>query len=74
MIAAAPDVILMMTDGLDSIGGRRRPGEDPGRRADPGRPNQRVVDMTDSVLLSFGPRTGDVLDALATAMYTPSAQ
>lgn len=74
MIASAPDVFLMMSNGLDSIGGLDGLAKIPGVAQTPAGRNQRVVDMKDSVLLSFGPRTGDVLDALATALYTPSAQ
>ena len=71
LIAAAPDVLLMMTDGLDIDRRNRRPREDPWHRADAGRKEQRVVDMEDGVLLSFGPNTGRVLAALADASTSP---
>ena len=58
MVAAAPDVFLMMTDGLDSIGGPSGLAKLPGVAQTPAGRNERVVDMADSVLLSFGPNTG----------------
>ncbi|MFD1813779.1 heme/hemin ABC transporter substrate-binding protein [Rhodococcus gannanensis] len=71
MIAASPDVFLMMTKGLDSIGGLDGLAKIPGIAQTPAGRNQRVVDMADGVLLSFGPRTGEVLQALAVALYGP---
>lgn len=69
MIAAAPDLFLVMTDGLDSIGGVAGLRKLPGIAQTPAGRNERVVDMADSVLLSFGPNTGQVLAALRTAIY-----
>ncbi|MFC9789250.1 hemin ABC transporter substrate-binding protein [Rhodococcus sp. NPDC127528] len=74
LIAAAPDVFLMMTNGLDSIGGLDGLAKIPGVAQTPAGKNQRVVDMQDGVLLSFGPRCGDVLSALSTALYGPPTQ
>ncbi|MFF0813775.1 hemin ABC transporter substrate-binding protein [Rhodococcus sp. NPDC003318] len=74
MIAAAPDVFLMMTKGLDSIGGIEGLEKIPGVAQTPAGRNQRVVDMEDGVLLGFGPRTGDVLQALAVALYGTDTQ
>ncbi|MFD4293141.1 hemin ABC transporter substrate-binding protein [Rhodococcus sp. NPDC058505] len=74
MIAAAPDVFLMMTKGLDSIGGINGLERIPGIAQTPAGRNQRVVDMQDGALLSFGPRTGEVLHALAVALYGPDSQ
>ncbi|MFZ2172451.1 MAG: ABC transporter substrate-binding protein [Rhodococcus sp. (in: high G+C Gram-positive bacteria)] len=69
LIAAAPDVILMMTDGLESIGGIDGLAKIPGVVQTPAGKDQRVVDMQDGVLLSFGPNTGRVLAALSDAVY-----
>ncbi|WP_345342765.1 heme/hemin ABC transporter substrate-binding protein [Rhodococcus olei] len=74
LIAAAPDVFLMMTNGLDSIGGIDGLAKIPGVAQTPAGRNQRVVDMQDGVLLSFGPRTGDVLRALSGALYGTASQ
>ncbi len=72
LIAAAPDVILMMTGGLESIGGIEGLQQVPGIAQTPAGRSHRVVDMADGVVLSFGPNTGKVLDALARAVYEPA--
>ena len=69
LIAAAPDAFLMMTDGLESIGGEDGLAKIPGVAQTPAGKNKRVIDMADSVLLSFGPNTGHVVAALAKAIY-----
>ncbi|WP_024804937.1 hemin ABC transporter substrate-binding protein [Nocardia sp. BMG51109] len=74
MIAASPDVLLVMTDGLKSVGGVEGLAKVPGIAQTPAGRNQRVVDMSDAALLSFGPNTGRVLSALSQAIYhRPSA-
>lgn len=73
LIAAAPDVILMMTGGLESIGGIDGLDAVPGIAQTPAGQNRRVVDMADGVVLSFGPNTGKVLSALAKAVYSPES-
>lgn len=73
MIAADPDVILIMTHSLDSVGGPAGLAELPGVAQTPAGKNGSIVDMDDSVLLSFGPDTGKVLAALSDALY-PQAQ
>ncbi|MBF6170634.1 heme/hemin ABC transporter substrate-binding protein [Nocardia blacklockiae] len=69
MIAASPDVFLVMTDGLSSIGGVDGLTKIPGVAQTPAGRNRRVVDMSDAALLSFGPNTGHVLAALRDAVY-----
>nr|WP_198663700.1 ABC transporter substrate-binding protein [Jiangella endophytica] len=71
LIEAAPDVIIMMTKGLESIGGVDGMLRLPGVAQTPAGEKLRVVDMADSVLLSFGPRTGRTIEALAHAVYQP---
>ncbi|WP_280262042.1 heme/hemin ABC transporter substrate-binding protein [Nocardia wallacei] len=73
MITASPDVFLVMTDGLKSIGGVDGLEKIPGVAQTPAGRNKRVVDMSDSALLSFGPNTGHVISALAQAIYGPTA-
>ncbi|MGC0364195.1 iron complex transport system substrate-binding protein [Rhodococcus sp. 27YEA15] len=73
LIAAAPDALLMMTDGLASIGGIDGLEKIPGIAQTPAGKNKRVVDMADGVLLSFGPNTGRVMQALAQAFYQPAS-
>jgi iron complex transport system substrate-binding protein len=73
IIAANPDLILVMTDGIESAG-----GIDELLRAKPAigltnaGQNRRFVDMADGDILSFGPRSAAVLDALARAIYAPA--
>ncbi|MEV0355123.1 ABC transporter substrate-binding protein [Nocardia sp. NPDC050697] len=69
MINAAPDVILVMTDGLQSVGGLDGLAKVPGIAQTPAGRDRRVVDMSDAVLLSFGPNTGRVVAALSDAVY-----
>ncbi|MEU7631325.1 ABC transporter substrate-binding protein [Nocardia sp. NPDC049220] len=69
MIGAAPDVLLVMSDGLKSVGGVDGLQKVPGIAQTPAGRNRRVVDMADAVLLSFGPNTGRVIAALNEAVY-----
>lgn len=74
LISAAPDVIFVMSKGLESAGGvdgliNTLPaiGETPAGQ------KKRIIDMDDTQILSYGPATADVLDALAVAVYAPEA-
>lgn len=69
LIAAAPDVVVVMTKGLQSLGGVEGLLALPGVAQTPAGRDRRVVDMDDGALLSFGPSTGAVLGALARALY-----
>ncbi|EYT57840.1 hemin ABC transporter substrate-binding protein [Microbacterium sp. UCD-TDU] len=72
LVAAQPDVLVMMTDGLESVGGIDGLIERiPAVAQTPAGVNRRVIDMADSEILSFGPRTADVIGALARALYAP---
>ncbi len=72
LIAADPDLILVMTDGLASVGGVDGLIETKPALALTGAgENRRIVDMADGDILSFGPRSAAVLDALARAIYAP---
>ncbi|MFB7633928.1 hemin ABC transporter substrate-binding protein [Streptomyces sp. NPDC056149] len=61
---AAPDVILVMTKGLESVGGIDGLEEIPGVAETPAGMNRRVASVDDGVLLNFGPRTDQVLASL----------
>ncbi|WP_019925971.1 hemin ABC transporter substrate-binding protein [Nocardia sp. BMG111209] len=69
MIAAAPDILLVMSDGLASVGGLDGLLKVPGIAQTPAGRDRHVVDMADSVILSFGPNTGRVVAALGKALY-----
>jgi iron complex transport system substrate-binding protein len=74
LVAAQPELVLMMTDGLRSVGGvdgllRRLPA----LAQTPAGQHRRIVDMQDSEILGFGPLTAQVLNALAVAIYAPAS-
>ncbi len=69
MISANPDVFLVMSDGLKSIGGVAGLSKIPGVAQTTAGKAQRVIDMPDTQILSFGPNTGRIIAALAHAMY-----
>ena len=72
MVAANPDLILVMTDGLASVGGvDALLADKPAIALTAAGQHRRFVDMADGDILSFGPRTAAVLDALARAIYAP---
>jgi iron complex transport system substrate-binding protein len=74
LIAAQPDLILMMSDGLTSVGGVDGLLERlPAIAQTPAGQNRRIVDMRDNGILSFGPRTAEILNSLAVAIYAPDA-
>ena len=75
IVKAAPDVVLVMSDGLSSVGGVDGLLETlPAVASTPAGESRRIIDMADSTVLSFGPQTADVLDALAVALYAPARQ
>lgn len=72
MVAANPDLILVMTGGIESVGGvDGLLKEKQAIALTAAGKHRRVVDMADGDVLSFGPRSGDVLRALARAIYAP---
>ncbi|MFB2585279.1 heme/hemin ABC transporter substrate-binding protein [Herbiconiux liukaitaii] len=72
IVKAQPDLILMMTKGLESVDSVDGLLERiPAVAETPAGENRRIVDMSDYEILSFGPRTAAVLDALARAIYAP---
>lgn len=73
IVEAEPDVVLMMTKGLESVQGVDGLMEAvPALQHTPAGEKQRIVDMSDYEVLSFGPNTPGVLEALAVAVYAPS--
>jgi iron complex transport system substrate-binding protein len=73
IVAAQPDVVLMMTKGLESAGGVDGLLERlPALASTPAGEHRRFVDMEDSEILGFGPLTAAVLNALAVAVYAPA--
>jgi len=73
IIAANPDLILVMTDGLASAGGvEGLLSAKPAIALTAAGQHERFVDMADGDILSFGPRSAAILDALARAVYAPA--
>jgi iron complex transport system substrate-binding protein len=69
LVAAAPDVILVMTSGLQSIGGVDGLMKIPGVAETPAGENGKIVVFEDQYLLGLGPRLGDVLTDLTYAIH-----
>ncbi|RSS53089.1 hemin ABC transporter substrate-binding protein [Streptomyces sp. WAC01280] len=66
---AAPDAILVMSKGLDSVGGIDGLVQVPGVAQTPAGAAKRVVSVDDGVLLNYGPRTDQVLKSLVGQLY-----
>ena len=72
IVEAAPELVILMTKGLESAGGVDGLLERlPALATTPAGQNRRFVDMDDAQVLGFGPTTAAVLDALAVAIYAP---
>ena len=71
-VAAAPDVILLMDKGLESIGGPEAVWQLPGLALTPAGRQKRVISLDGLMLLGFGPRLGQAALALNQALYTTS--
>lgn len=69
LAAAAPDAILVMSKGLESVGGVDGLVKIPGVAQTPAGMDRRVVSVDDGVLLNYGPRTDQVLTSLITQLY-----
>jgi iron complex transport system substrate-binding protein len=69
LVAAAPDVILVVSAGLESVGGIDGLLQIPGVAETPAGQERRVIDMDDQYLLGLGPRTGEALMELVTALH-----
>ena len=68
LAALNPDLILVMSKGLESVGGVQGLLKLPGVVQTNAGKNAAVIDVDDSLLLSFGPRTPALVQALATAI------
>ncbi|WP_406366684.1 hemin ABC transporter substrate-binding protein [Streptomyces sp. NBC_00645] len=66
---AAPDAILVMSKGLESVGGVDGLVRIPGVAQTPAGMKRRVVSVEDGVLLNYGPRTDQVLSSLVRQLY-----
>lgn len=74
VIKANPDLILVMSGGLESVNGVDGLLESkPAIAMTKAGENRRFVDMADGDILSFGPRSAAILEALARAVYAPNS-
>lgn len=74
LIAAQPDAVVMMTKGLESVGGvDGLLKQFPALANTPAGEHERIIAMDDDEVLSFGPRTSEILNALAVALYAPDS-
>lgn len=69
LVKAAPDVILVMAKGLESVGGVSGLEKVPGVAQTPAGLDRKVVAIDDGTLLNFGPRTDLVLRDLAAGIH-----
>ncbi|MEU8778641.1 ABC transporter substrate-binding protein [Streptomyces sp. NPDC048606] len=73
LAAAAPDAILVMTKGLESVGGVDGLVKIPGVAQTPAGMDRRVITVDDGVLLNYGPRTDQVLSSLVGQLHGKGA-
>ncbi|MEU2129622.1 ABC transporter substrate-binding protein [Streptomyces sp. NPDC018352] len=66
---AAPDAILVMSKGLESVGGVDGLVKIPGVAETPAGMDRRIVSIDDGVLLNYGPRTDRVLSELIAQLH-----
>lgn len=69
VVAAKPDVVLLPTRGLESLGGKDAVFALPGLAATPAARTKNVVAVDDLLLLGFGPRVGEGVSELARALH-----
>ena len=73
LVALDPDVLLVMTGGLESVNGMDGLLALPGVAQTTAGRERRVIAVDDEVLLSYGPRTGALVDLLRTALAQASS-
>lgn len=74
LIAINPDVILVMSKGLESVGGVDGLIENlPSVALTSAGQNRRIIDVDDTMIFAGGTRIPDVLDGLARALYAPDS-
>lgn len=72
VVAAAPEVILIPSGGLASLGGIEALLKQPGLSLTPAGKQKRVIEMDAEKLLGFGPRLPEAVRDLAAALHTPT--
>jgi iron complex transport system substrate-binding protein len=70
LVEAAPDVLVVTTSGLESVGGVEELVEMRSVAGTPAGRDRRVVAVDDQLLLGLGPRAGDALAQLVDEFYS----
>lgn len=73
LVALDPDVLLVMTGGLESVDGMEGLLALPGVAQTTAGRERRVIAVDDEVLLSYGPRTGALVELLREALAQASS-
>ncbi|MHA3723372.1 heme/hemin ABC transporter substrate-binding protein [Leucobacter sp. HY1910] len=74
LIAIDPDVLLVMTQGLESAGGvDGLLAAQPSIALTTAGKNRRIIDVNEKLLFAGGTRLPDVIDGLARAIYAPDS-
>lgn len=68
LVAMNPSIILLMQKGLESVGGLTGLLALPGLSQTQAGKTQKVITVDDSLLLAFGPRTGELINKLSLAI------
>jgi iron complex transport system substrate-binding protein len=74
LVRLNPDVLLVMTKGLESVGGIDGLLQLPGVAQTTAAKTRSVISVDDTLLLSFGPRTGELVTTLHEAFSELNAQ
>lgn len=74
LVAADPDIILVMSKGLNSAGGvDGLLAAQPSIALTSAGMNRRIIDADDTLIFAGGTRIPDILDGLARAVYAPNS-
>lgn len=68
MVGLAPDVIIIMKDRLDAVGGKARLVDLPGIKDTPAGQKQNIISDNSILLLRLGPRTPMIIEKLRTTL------
>lgn len=71
LVRAAPDVLVVTTTGLESVGGVDGLVEMSAIAGTPAGQERRVIALDDQLLLGLGPRTPEALDRLVDELHPP---
>jgi iron complex transport system substrate-binding protein len=71
LVLANPDVIVVLDDGLESVGGIEGLLKIPGIALTKAGQNKRIISFDDLKLLELGPRTPEALDELSRELFKP---